>query len=65
MINLDWDEKDLARHPSKKGSEKYTFVFTEINHLNQETHSLKMTPHETVALVLNLSTPHASFNVLL
>jgi hypothetical protein len=41
-------------------SEKGKSIFAELNNVNDETHTLAMAPCEPIALVLNLSTTHAS-----
>jgi hypothetical protein len=60
MSNFGQNKKDLATQPIKVESEKDKSICAELNHVNDETHSLTMTPCEPIALVLNLSTTSAS-----
>jgi hypothetical protein len=50
----------LAAHPIEEGSEQGKSICAELNHVNDETHPLTVAPYEPIALVLNLSTTHAS-----
>jgi hypothetical protein len=60
MSNFGQNKKDLATQPIEVESEKGKSIFAELNHVNDETHSLTMAPYEPIALVLNLSTTSAS-----
>jgi hypothetical protein len=60
MSNLGQNKKDLAAHPIVEESEKGKSICTELNNVNDETHTLAMAPCEPIALVLNLSTTSAS-----
>jgi len=60
VSNLGQNKKDLTAHPIKEESEKGKYVCAELNHVNEETHSLNVAPCESINLVLNLSTSHAS-----
>jgi hypothetical protein len=50
----------LATQPIEVDSQKGKSICAELNHVNDETHSLTMASCEPVALVLNLSTTSAS-----
>jgi hypothetical protein len=50
----------LAAHPIEKESEKGKSICSELNHVNDETHSLTVAPCEHIALVLNLSITRTS-----
>jgi hypothetical protein len=50
----------LATQPIEVDSGKGKSIYAELNHVNDETHSLTMAPCEPIALVLNLSTTSAS-----
>jgi hypothetical protein len=50
----------LATQPIEVESEKGKSICPELNHVNDETHSLTMAPCVPIALVLNLSTTSAS-----
>jgi hypothetical protein len=56
MSNFEQNKNDLVAHSIEEESEKGKSLCTEINHVNDETHSLTMAPCEPIALVLNLST---------
>jgi hypothetical protein len=60
MPNFGQNKKDLAAHPIEEESEKGKSLSAELNHVNDETHSLTVAPCEPIALVLNLSTTSAS-----
>jgi hypothetical protein len=60
MSNLGQNKKDLAAHPIVEESEKGKSICVELNIVNDETHTLVVAPCEPIALVLNLSTTHAS-----
>jgi hypothetical protein len=60
MSNFGQNKKELATHPIEKESEKGKSICVELNHVNDETHSLTVAPCEPIALVLNLSTTLAS-----
>jgi hypothetical protein len=65
MSNLGQNKKDLDAHPIEKESEKGKSICVELNHMNDETHSLIVALCEPIALVLNLSTTPASLEQLL
>jgi hypothetical protein len=50
----------LATQPIEVESEKDKSICAELNHVNDETHSLTIAPCEPITLVLNLSTTSAS-----
>jgi hypothetical protein len=56
ISNFGQNKKDLATHPIEEESEKGKSICAELNHVNDETHSLTVAPCEPFALVLNLST---------
>jgi hypothetical protein len=56
MSNFGQNKKDLTTHPIEEESEKGKSICAELNHVNDETHSLTVAPCEPFALVLNLST---------
>jgi hypothetical protein len=60
MSNFEQNKKELVAHPIEEGSEKGKSICAELNHVNDETHSLTVAPCEHIALVLNLSTTPAS-----
>jgi hypothetical protein len=60
MSNFGQNKKDLATQPIEVESEKGKSICAELNHVNDETHSLTMPPCEPITLVLNLSTTSAS-----
>jgi hypothetical protein len=60
MSNFGQNKKKLAAHPIEEGSEEGKSLCAELNHVNDETHSLTVAPCEPIALVLNLSTTPAS-----
>jgi hypothetical protein len=60
MSNLGQNKKDLAAHPIVEEGEKGTSIYAELNNVNDETHTLAMSPCEPIALVLNLSTTPTS-----
>jgi hypothetical protein len=60
MSNFEQNKKDLTTQPIEVESEKGKSICAELNHVNDETHSLTMAPSEPIALVLNLSTTSAS-----
>jgi hypothetical protein len=60
MSNFGQNKKDLAAHPIEEESEKGKSIGVELNHVNEETHSLIVAPCEPIALVLNLSTTPTS-----
>jgi hypothetical protein len=60
MSNFGHNKKDLATQPIAVESEKGKSICAELNHVNDETHSLTVAPCEPIALVLNLSTTYAS-----
>jgi hypothetical protein len=60
MSNFGQNKKELAAHPIEEGSEQGKSICAELNHVNDETHSLTVAPCEPIALVLNLSTTPAS-----
>jgi hypothetical protein len=60
MSNPGQNKKDLAAHPIVEESEKGRSICTELNNVNDETHTLVVAPCEPIALVLNLSTTPAS-----
>jgi hypothetical protein len=60
MSNFGQNKKELDAHPTEEGSEKCKSICAELNHVNDETHSLTVAPCEPIALVLNLSTTPAS-----
>jgi hypothetical protein len=60
MSNFGQNKKDLATQPIEVESEKGKFICAELNHVNDETHSLTMSPCEPITLVPNLSTTSAS-----
>jgi hypothetical protein len=60
MSNFGQNKKDLATHPIEEESEKGKSICAELNHVNEETHSLTVAPCEPIALVLNLSTTPTS-----
>jgi hypothetical protein len=60
MSNFGQNKKDLATQPIEVESEKGKSICVELNHVNDETHSLTMAPCEPTALALNLSTTSAS-----
>jgi hypothetical protein len=60
MSNFGHNKNDLATQPIEVESEKGKSNCAELNHVNDETHSLIMAPYEPIALVLNLSTTSAS-----
>jgi hypothetical protein len=60
MSNFGQNKKDLATQPIEVESEKGKPICAELNHVNDETHSLTMAPYEPIALVLNSSTTSAS-----
>jgi hypothetical protein len=62
MSNLGQNKKDLAAHPIVEESEKGKSICVELNIVNDETHTLVVAPCEPIALVLNLSTTHASLD---
>jgi hypothetical protein len=60
MSNFGHNKKDLVTQPIEVESEKGKSICVELNHVNDETHSLTMAPCEHIALVLNLSTTSTS-----
>jgi hypothetical protein len=60
ISKLGQNKKDLATHPIVEESKKGKSISTELNNVNDETHTLAVAPCEPIALVLNLSTSHAS-----
>jgi hypothetical protein len=60
MSNLGQNKNDLAAHPIVEESEKGKSICAELNNVNDETHTLAVSPCEPIALVLNLSTTPAS-----
>jgi hypothetical protein len=56
MSNLGQNKKDLVAHPIVEEREKGKFICAELNNVNDETHTLAVSPCEPIALVLNLST---------
>jgi hypothetical protein len=60
MSDFGHNKKELAAHPMEEGCEQGKSICAELNHVNDETHSLTMAPCEPIALVLNLSTTPAS-----
>jgi hypothetical protein len=56
MSNFGQNKKDLAARPIEEDSEKGKSICAELNHVNDETHSLTMAPCQPITLVLNLST---------
>jgi hypothetical protein len=60
MSNFGQNKMDLDTQPIKVESEKGKSICAELNHVNEETHSLTVAPCEPNALVLNLSTTPAS-----
>jgi hypothetical protein len=60
MSNLGQNKTDLVAHPIVEESEKGKFICAVLNNVNDETHTLAVTPCEHIALVLNLSTTPAS-----
>jgi hypothetical protein len=60
VSNFGQNKKDLAIQPIEVESEKDKSICAELNHVNDETHSLIMAPCEPIALVLNLSTTSIS-----
>jgi hypothetical protein len=60
MSNFGPNKKYLATHPIEEESEKDKSIGAELNHVNEETHSLSVAPCEPIALVLNLSTTPTS-----
>jgi hypothetical protein len=65
MSNFGQNKKYLATQPIEVEGEKGKSICAELNHVNDETHSLTMAPCEHIALVLNLSTTSASLEQLL
>jgi hypothetical protein len=59
-LTLGRIKKELAAHPIDEGSEQGKSICAELNHVNDETHSITVAPGEPIALVLNLSTTPAS-----
>jgi hypothetical protein len=53
MSNFGQNKKDLATQPIDVESEKGKSICVELNHVNDETHSLTMAPCEPIALVLH------------
>jgi hypothetical protein len=60
MSNFGQNKQNLAAHPIEEESEKGKSICAEVNQVNDETHSLTVTPCEPIALVLNLSNTPAS-----
>jgi hypothetical protein len=60
MSYFGQNKKDLAAHPIEEEIEKGKSLCAELNHANDETHSLTVAPCEPIALVLNLSTTPTS-----
>jgi hypothetical protein len=60
MSNFGQNKKYLATQLIVVESEKGKSICAELNHVNDETHSLTMAPCEPIALVLNLFTTSAS-----
>jgi hypothetical protein len=60
MSNFAQSKKDLTAHPIEEESQKGKSICAELNHVNDETYSLTVAPCESITLVLNLSTSHAS-----
>jgi hypothetical protein len=60
MSNFGQNKKDLATQSIEVESEKGKSICAELNHVNDETHSLTMASCEPIALVLNLSTTSTS-----
>jgi hypothetical protein len=60
MSNIGQNKKDLGTQPIEVESKKGKSICAELNHVNDETHSLTMAPCEPIALVLNLPTTSAS-----
>jgi hypothetical protein len=60
MSNFGQNKKDLTTQPIEVESKKGKSICAELNHVNDETHSLTMAPCEPVALVPNLSTTSVS-----
>jgi hypothetical protein len=60
MSNFAHNKKDLSTQPIVVGSEKDKSICSELDHVNDETHSLTVDPCEPITLVLNLSTTPAS-----
>jgi hypothetical protein len=60
MSNFVQNKKDLATQPIQVESEKGKSISAELNHVNDETHSLTMAPCKPIALVMNLSNTSAS-----
>jgi hypothetical protein len=60
MSNFRQNKKDLATQPIEVESKKGKSICAELNHVNDETHSLTMAPCEPIALVLIVSTTSAS-----
>jgi hypothetical protein len=60
MSNFGQNKKNLATQPIEVESEKGKSIYAELNHMNDETHSLTMAPCKPIALVLNLSTTSAN-----
>jgi hypothetical protein len=60
MSNFGQNKRNLAAHPTEEESDKGNSLCAELNHVNDETHSLTVAPCEPIALVLNLSTNPAS-----
>jgi hypothetical protein len=51
MSNFGQNKKELAAHPIEDGSEQGKSICAELNHVNDETHSLTVAPCEPIALV--------------
>jgi hypothetical protein len=60
MSNFGQNKKDLAAHPIEEESENGKSICAELNHVNDDTHSLTMAPCQPIVVVLNLSTTPAS-----
>jgi hypothetical protein len=60
MSNFRQSKKNLTAHPIEEESIKGKSICAESNQVNDETHSLIVAPCESITLVLNLSTSHAS-----
>jgi hypothetical protein len=60
MSNFGQNKKNLVAHPTEEESEKGKSLCAELNHVNDEAHSLTMAPCAPIALVLNLFTTPAS-----
>jgi hypothetical protein len=60
MSNFEQNKKDLVAYPIEEESEKGKSIGAELNHVNEVTHSLTISPCEPIALVLNLSTTPTS-----